>query len=218
MLHGAIFDLDGVIVNTVPLHFKAWKRMFNEYGKSFELSDYLSKVDGRPRYDGAAAILTDLSKEEIVKAGEIKQSYFREFIDTEPIDIFDSSVKLIKEMKEKSIKLAAASSSKNAVRILKKINLYDIFEVNVSGGDFARGKPAPDIFLMAAEKLGLTPTECVVFEDANSGVQAAIAGGFPCIGIDRHNNAAALAGADKIVKDLSEITLDEIRSIVEGKK
>jgi beta-phosphoglucomutase len=210
MIKGAIFDLDGVIVNTVPLHFKAWKRMFVEYGHPFAMEDYLGKVDGRPRLEGAAAILTELNPEQIRIAGEKKQGYYLELLESEPIEIFESSVKIIKELKVRGVKLAAASSSKNAVRILKKIKLFDSFDVNVSGSDFERGKPDPEIFLTAAARLGLEAKDCVVFEDAKSGVEAAIAGRFYCVGIDRHGNRQALKGADRIVNDLSELTSDEI--------
>jgi beta-phosphoglucomutase len=209
-IKGAIFDLDGVIVNTVPLHFGAWKKMFNKYGYKFKMEDYLAKVDGRPRLEGAAAILTELSPDEIKRAGEKKQKYYLELLNKDPINIFGSSVDLLKEMKRKDIKLAAASSSKNAVLILKKINLFAMFDANVSGADFKKGKPDPEIFLTAAAKIGLSPEECVVFEDAKSGVQAAVNGGFYCVGINRHDNLKALKGANVVVNDLSEISLKEI--------
>lgn len=212
-IKAAIFDLDGVIVNTVPLHFKAWQKMFKQYGHDFTMTDYLAKVDGRPRLEGAAAILTELSPEEIKKSGDIKQGYYLELLDSEEIEIFESSVEVIQQLKERGIKLAAASSSKNAVRILKKIKLYDMFEVNVSGADFEKGKPDPEIFLTAAARLGAEPKESVVFEDAKSGVDAAANGGFYCIGINRHDNAAALSRANRIINDLSEITLEEILNI-----
>ncbi|MEE8638055.1 MAG: beta-phosphoglucomutase family hydrolase [Candidatus Margulisiibacteriota bacterium] len=213
MINGAIFDLDGVIVNTVPLHFKAWKKMFEGYGHKFSMEDYLARVDGRPRLEGAAAILTELKPEEIEEAGAKKQEYYLELLDKDPVEIFESSRKMIEEMKTRGIRLAAASSSKNAVRILKKINLYDIFDTNVSGADFEKGKPDPEIFLTAASRLKLKPEECVVFEDAKSGVEAAHRGNFYCVAIDRHGNPEALKNADKIVKDLSELSLEEILSL-----
>lgn len=212
-IKAAIFDLDGVIVNTVPLHFHAWQKMFEQYGHKFTMADYLAKVDGRPRLEGAAAILTELAPDEIKKAGDVKQGYYQEMLDNDDIEIFDSSVKVIKQLKAKGIKLAAASSSKNAVQILKKIKLYDIFKVNVSGADFEKGKPDPEIFLTAAKRLGVSPKESVVFEDAKSGIEAAVNGGFFAVGINRHDNADALAGANKIVNDLSEMTIEEILNI-----
>jgi len=209
-IKSAIFDLDGVIVNTVPFHFRAWKKMFEEYGHKFSMEDYLAKVDGRPRLEGAAAILTELSPQEIEKAGAKKQGYYLELLDTEPVEIFESSVRVIEELKQRGIKLAAASSSKNAVRILKKIKLFEIFDVNVSGADFEKGKPDPEIFLTAASRLKAKPTESAVFEDAKSGVEAALNGGFICVAIDRHHNPESLRGADLIVKDLSEVSVEEI--------
>lgn len=216
-IKAAIFDLDGVIVNTVPFHFRAWQRMFEEYGHKFSMEDYLAKVDGRPRLEGAAAILTELSPEEIEKAGAKKQGYYLELLETEPMEIFESSVARIKELKERGIKLAAASSSKNAVRILKKIKLFNVFEVNVSGADFEKGKPDPEIFLTAAARLKVKPEESVVFEDAKSGVEAALNGRFLCVAIDRHNNPEALKGANVMVKDLSEISVDQILNLKKGR-
>lgn len=216
-IRAAIFDLDGVIVNTVPFHFRAWKRMFEGYGHKFSMEDYLARVDGRPRLEGAAAILTELSPEEIEKAGQKKQEYYLELLDSEPMEIFESSVKMIKELKQRGIKLAAASSSKNAVRILKKIKLLRVFEANVSGADFEKGKPDPEIFLTAAARLKVKPEESVVFEDAKSGVEAALNGGFICVAIDRHHNPEALKEAEVMVNDLSEMTVDQILDLKKGK-
>ena len=209
-IKAAIFDLDGVIVNTVPLHFKAWQKMFKQYGHTFTMDDYLAKVDGRPRLEGAAAILTELTPEGIEQAGEIKQSYYLDLLDQEEVEVFESTIVKIKVMKELGMKLAAASSSKNAHRILQKINLLDMFDANVSGADFEKGKPDPEIFLTAAGRLGVKPDETIVFEDAESGVKAARAGGFLCVAIDRHHNRKLLEEADIIVNDLSEITLAKI--------
>lgn len=212
-IKAAIFDVDGVIVDTVPLHFHAWKKMFEEYGHPFTMKDYLAHVDGKPRDEGAGSILTELSPDEVKKAGAIKQSYYLQLLDTAPLKVFDSTIKILNEMKKRNIKLAAASSSKNAKLILKKIAVLKLFDVNVSGGDFKKGKPDPEIFLTAASRLQVKPEESVVFEDAKSGVEAAVRGGFVCVGIDRHNNPLPLQGSNIIVKDLQELTLDEILSL-----
>ncbi|MBU0572929.1 MAG: beta-phosphoglucomutase family hydrolase [Candidatus Margulisiibacteriota bacterium] len=214
-IKGAIFDLDGVIVDSVPLHFKAWKKMFAEYGHEFTTEDYLAKVDGRPRLEGAAAILTELSPQEVKLAGDKKQAYFLELLEKGPIDTFDSTIKLIKEMKDQGLKLAMASSSKNAGYILRKVGLFELFDADVSGADLKKGKPDPEIFLKAADKLGLASRECVVFEDARAGVEAARAGGFYCVGIDRHGKLDHDLGADLYVNDLSETSLDRILKLDE---
>lgn len=206
----AIFDLDGVIVDTVPLHFKAWQRMFGEYGKEFTFEDYKEKVDGIPRVDGARAILTDMPADELKKACDKKQRYFLEYLKSGEIPVYHSTIDLFKELKSQGIKIAVISSSKNCPYILSKINAYPLIDVEVNGNDITKGKPDPQIFLMAAERLGVEPSESVVFEDAILGVEAAKRGGMKCVGIDRHNDPDALKMADIIVKDLSEVNYERL--------
>lgn len=210
---GAIFDLDGVIVNTVPLHFKAWKNMFEEYGRDFTFDDYKNKVDGIPRIDGARAILTDLSEEELKKAALKKQKYFLDFLNQNGIEVYQSTIGLIKELKANNIKAAVISSSKNCLNILQKTNIEDLFSVVITGNDVKIGKPSPDIFLLACERLNLRPSECVVFEDAVLGVEAARRAGMKCIGIDRYNNPKRLDNADRVVSDLSEVEIKTLRML-----
>lgn len=212
---GAIFDLDGVVVNTVPIHFKAWKKMFAEYREKFTFEDYQRKVDGIPRIDGAKAILTDLSDSKLENATDKKQRYFLQFLKKGKIPVFKSTVKLIKELKDKNIKIAVISSSKNCSYILKKTGLINVFDIEVNGNDITKGKPDPQIFLMAADRLKLRPKNCIVFEDAFLGVEAAKHAGMVCIGINRHNNPKRLKKADKIVKDLKEIDYSQLKSLLE---
>lgn len=212
-LKGAIFDLDGVIVDSVPLHFKAWKRMFNEYGKEFSLEDYKSKVDGIPRMSGARAILTDLPEEELEQAAAKKQTYYLEFLDKEGIKIYQSTLDLVNALKQNAIKVAVISSSKNCRRILERIGQVSLFEVIITGHDIKKGKPDPDVFLLAAEKLGLKSEECIVFEDASLGVEAAKRGNFKCVGVDRYANPSRLAQANLVVNDLSELTLEKLMAL-----
>jgi beta-phosphoglucomutase len=212
-LKGAIFDLDGVIVNTVGLHFKAWRKMFSEYGKKFTFEDYKEKVDGIPRSDGARAILTGLSDEELEEASARKQKYFLELLKKEGVKTYPGTIELIKELREKKIKVAVISASKNCLTILKKAQLDSFFEAVISGLDITRGKPDPQVFLMAKDRLGLKEDECLVFEDAVLGVEAAKRGKFKCVGIDRYNDPARLKKADLVVSDLSKTTLDKLREL-----
>ena len=214
-LTAAIFDLDGVIVDTVPLHFKAWKKMFNEYGHEFTFDDYKAKVDGIPRRDGAKAILTELSDEEIHVAGDKKQVYFREMLDADEIPRYDTTIKLIDDLKADGVKVAVISSSKNCPHILRKIGLYDRLDAVISGTDITKGKPNPQIFLLAAQKVVAEPAECVVFEDAVLGVEAAKRGDMKCVGIDRYDDPKRLEKADLIVKDAGELTVDMLRALME---
>ena len=206
----AIFDLDGVIVDTVPIHFKAWKEMFAEYGKEFTFEDYKQKVDGIPRIDGGRAILTDLSDEDIKKACDKKQGYFLEFIEKDEIPTHESTLRLIKELKSHSIKIANISSSRNCKRILKRINLIDELDAIVDGTEITKGKPDPQVFLMAAERLSAKPEDCIVFEDAVLGVEAAKRAKMLCVGIDRYNEPDRLKKADIVVSDLKELDYNKL--------
>ena len=211
--HGAIFDLDGVIVDTVPLHFKAWKSMFEEYGKKFTFEDYKNKVDGIPRLDGARAILTDFSKDELEKAATKKQDYYLKLVNGGEIEVYSSSVSLIKELKSRNIKIAAASSSRNCKYILEKTKLIGLFDAVVQGGDFKKGKPHPEIFLLAGKKIGTSYEESIVFEDAKLGVLAAKSGGMKCVGIDRTGTPELLSKADIVVKDLVEVDYEKLNKL-----
>ncbi|MGM0568901.1 MAG: beta-phosphoglucomutase family hydrolase, partial [Elusimicrobiota bacterium] len=172
MTKGVIFDLDGVIVDTVPIHFKAWKKMFEEYGNDFTFEDYKKKVDGIPRINGAKAILKDLDEKEIEKAAQKKQEYFRTELDKSDIPVYESTLKLIRNLKKENIPVAVISSSKNCTYILKKIGIYEMLDSVVDGNRKLKGKPDPEIFLTAAKELKVDPKKCVVFEDAELGVEA----------------------------------------------
>ena len=212
-MKAAIFDLDGVIVNTVPLHFKAWQRMFAEYGKEFDFEDYKEKVDGILRIDGARAILTDIDEAELKKAADKKQVYFLEYLNSEEISVYNDTVDLVKALKKEKIKRSVISSSKNCLPILKKVNLVELFDVILTGNDVTKGKPDPQVFFMAAKKMSVEPGSCVVFEDAVLGVEAGKRAGMKCVGVDRHGNPERLKKADLVVADLGELSLEKIKEL-----
>lgn len=209
----AIFDLDGVVVDTVPLHFKAWKQMFEEYGKKFTFQDYKDKVDGIPRIDGGRAILTDLSDAELDEATGKKQGYFIKHLQKGKIKVFKPTLRLIKELKERGIKIAVISSSKNLPLILEKIGILKLLDAKISGSEITKGKPHPQIFLMAAEKIRVKPENCIVFEDAVLGVIAAKRAKMLCIGIDRYNDPSRLKDADLVSIDLEDINFDKLSQL-----
>lgn len=209
----AIFDMDGVVVDTVPIHFNAWKRMFAEYGHDFSFEEYKAKVDGIPRTDGAKAILTNLSDKELEQAAMKKQDYFKEELSEREIPTYVTTINLISELQKKDIKVAVISASKNAPDILKKIGLLEKLDAMVSGHDVTKGKPDPQVFQMAAKKLNVAASDAIVFEDAVLGVEAAKRGGFKCVGIDRYKEPERLAKADLIVSDLGEVNYQTIEEL-----
>jgi beta-phosphoglucomutase len=209
-IKGLIFDLDGVLVDTVPVHFSAWSRMFEEYGYEFGMRKYRSLVDGRPRFDGARAVMVDHSEKEVREAADKKNDYYVEMIDRGEFQVFDSAVALVRQSLADGYGLAAASSSANVRAVLAKAGLLDAFTVVVGGDDVVNGKPSPDIFLKAAGELGLAVEECIVVEDSSSGVQAAKNGGFYCVGLQHADHADDLLGADEIVSSLSDLSIEQI--------
>ncbi|MBT3383087.1 MAG: HAD-IA family hydrolase [Prolixibacteraceae bacterium] len=243
-----IFDMDGVITKTALTHALAWKKMFDEYlqkreakhGEKFveftHAGDYLPFVDGKPRYKGVASFLesrginipfgdpSDLpGVETCCGLGNSKNDAFNDVLEKEGVQVYPSTVTLIKELKEAGIKLGVASSSKNCKPVLERVDLLDVFEARVDGVVSAElglhGKPEPDIFTTACDIVDTKYSRSIVVEDAVSGVQAGAKGNFGLtIGIARENNRKELeeGGADIVVKDLEEINgiegLDKIFS------
>lgn len=155
------------------------------------------------------------SAEHIEAAATRKDGYFLELIEQGQFRVFDSSVEFVDASLRAGLRLATASSSRNARYILEKVGLLEKFDAVIGGDDVERGKPDPSIFLTAAERISLDPAQCVVVEDAISGVVAAKTGGFFCLGIDRSNQPSRLSGADMIVPDLGDLDLNDLRSALE---
>jgi beta-phosphoglucomutase family hydrolase len=202
---GFIFDLDGVLVDTVPAHIEAWSRTFREFGYPFTHELYEQKIDGRPRIEALRDTMVGLDPIRLARAAEIKNDYFLHNVKKGLYNKFDSSARFVRRWKKNGVRMAAASSSVNVEWILEKIGLLDAFDVVVGGDDVEAGKPDPEVFLKAARDLGLRVCDCVVFEDAAVGVQAAKRGGFYCVGIHRYGDIARLAGAEIIITDLDEL-------------
>ncbi len=217
-IKGLIFDLDGVLVDTVPTHYRAWARMFHEFGYEFGRKEYLTLVDGRLRYDGARAVMTDVDEATVIERANRKNQYYLEAIDRGEFNTFESALRQVRAFHAAGFKLAAASSSANVRHILETIGILDLFETVVGGPDVEQGKPHPEIFLTAAAGLGLAVEECVVVEDAESGVAAAKAGGFYCYGLRYENDDAELPHsanlelADTIIGSLEEMDPENVTS------
>jgi beta-phosphoglucomutase family hydrolase len=228
-----LFDLDGVLTPTAEIHRQAWKTMFDEFlvprgQPPFTDDDYLRDVDGRPRFDGVRTFLAsrgitlpegdpgDPPGDGSVSAlGNRKNEVFLEILRRDGIRPYPGSMRFLEHLAERGTDVAVVSSSRNAREVLDAAGLTPRFDVVTDGlvaveCDIA-GKPAPDMFLNAAERLGVPPPDAVVVEDAVSGVEAGHAGGFGLVvGVDRGAGEDALrtAGADIVVTDLADL-LDE---------
>lgn len=206
---GLIFDLDGVLVDTVPTHFEAWAQMFHEYGYDFDHAVYREHVDGRLRRDGARAVMVNHSEAEIIEASDRKNDYYLQRIRSGQFVVFEAAIQYVRTCKKAGFKLAAASSSANVRYILEIAGILDEFDVVLGGNQVTKGKPDPEIFTLAALQLGLAVNECVVFEDSEFGVRAAKAGGFFCVGVADESNDANLSLADTIVASVSDYPVQQ---------
>ena len=226
-----LFDLDGVLTPTAEVHMRAWAELFapvlaaHHVSRPYTDEDYFRFVDGRPRYDGVRAVLEsrgielpegdpdDAPDVETVSGlGNRKNAVFAAALERDGMAAYPGSLALVDRLGALGIPVAVVSSSKNALPVLAAAHLTERFPVVVDGvvaaAERLPGKPAPDIFLAAAKRLGVAPERAVVVEDAVSGVAAGAAGGFGFVGgVDRGVGADALtaAGADVVVHDLADL-------------
>lgn len=187
MIKGVIFDLDGVLVLTEKYHYNAWKQVLDAENIYIDEVMY-DKLRGLSRIDTLNQILKIANKEYSEKQKEIlankKNEIYKEYLkELGPSDISGDLIKTLLILKGKNVKLAIASSSKNATNIAKQTDLLKYFDVIVDGNQINKAKPDPEVFLKAANKLNLLVNECLVVEDAISGIDAGIAGGFKTVGI-----------------------------------
>lgn len=207
MVKAVIFDLDGVLVTTDELHFKAWKALAEELGiHGFTKADN-ARQRGVSRMASLEVVLEKTDREfsdvEKFALAEKKNNMYVQSLELlSPCDTLDGVNEFIKYLKENGIKIAVGSASKNTPLILDKTDMADKFDAISCGLDTTKSKPDPEVFIIAAEKLGIEPSECVVIEDSDAGIEAAKAGGMYAVAIGEaeHNAKADISVA--AVKDL----------------
>ena len=209
MVKALIFDLDGVIVTTEHNHFIAWKRTAESLGIPFE-EEHNELLKGVSRVDSLKKILElgskTISTEEFDALLISKNDFYVDSIqDLNQSDLLPGVLSLLQEARSKGIKLGIGSSSKNANFILKLLKIDHFFDVVIDGNGVEHPKPHPEVFLNGAKALSLAPAECIVFEDAASGITAAKAGGFIAIAVGNPNIADK---ADTYFNDLTEFSLE----------
>jgi len=187
MIKAVIFDLDGVIVTTDDCHYQAWKRMADEEGIYFDrvLNERLRGVS---RMESLAIVLEKSTRRHTDREKQVlaarKNAYYVDLIrNLSPRDILPGAREILETLKQKGIKIAIGSSSKNAPIILKQVGLAGCFDAVADGNDIKNSKPDPEVFLLAARKMGLEPQDCIVVEDADAGIEAAKAGGMLALGV-----------------------------------
>lgn len=228
-----LFDLDGVLTPTADVHMRAWSRLFTPYLEQHGVApyteqDYFAYIDGKPRYDGVRSLLDargidlpqgapddDPDQDTVCGLGNRKNAEFTAELTEHGVEPYPGSLRFLTAALDAGLSVAVVSSSANAKQVLRTAGLLERFPVIVDGmvarEDGLAGKPAPDTYLDAASRFGLTAAECVVVEDATSGVAAGRNGAFGLVvGVDRGAGADELRanGADVVVTDLADLLPD----------
>ena len=206
-----LFDLDGVIVFTDKYHYLGWKKLADEMGWEFN-EEINHRCRGVSRMASLQVILdhnkVELPEAQKIELAERKNAYYVEFLQQiNESDLYPGAVEFLKALRTRDVKLALCSASKNAVMVLEKLGLKEYFDTVVTGADITKTKPDPEVFLIAAERLGVHPRHCLVFEDAPSGVEAAHRAKMRCIGV---GPADRLPEALETIVSYSEIDIDHL--------
>jgi beta-phosphoglucomutase len=214
MIEAVIFDLDGVIVDTAHYHYIAWKRLASEFGITLTLQhNELLKGVSRMR---SLEIVLELGNIQLPEAekealADKKNKWFIEYIESiRPEEIFAGVPAMLANCRKQQLKIALASSSKNAPRVIELLGVANLFDTMVDGTMITHSKPDPEIFLLAAKKLNVAPNKCLVFEDAEAGVEAALAAGMKCVGV---GSPEQLGKANIIVKQTADFDLNNLDKI-----
>lgn len=212
-MKGAIFDLDGVLVDTAWYHFLAWKRLSDELGISFTEKDN-ERLKGVSRIH-SLEILLELgsicaSKEEKEAWAGMKNKWYVESLHSlESSALLPGTVEYLEQLKTSGILIALGSASKNAFFILERLGIYAYFDAVIDGNSVIKAKPDPEVFTKGAAKLKLEAEYCAVFEDSYAGIQAAKSAGMFAVGIGSRSN---LPNADMYVNNLSELVMSQINN------
>jgi beta-phosphoglucomutase len=205
-MRAAIFDLDGVIVDTAKYHYLAWKRLANQYGFDFTESDN-ERLKGVSRTRSLEILLeigrVSLDEATKTKMAAQKNEWYVDYIrNMDSSELLPGAAEYLQSIRTRGVKIALGSASKNAPIILDRLGISQLFDVIVDGNKVSQAKPDPEVFLRAADELKVSPASCVVFEDAEAGVQAALRAGMGVVGIGK---VSRLEAADMLIAGLYQL-------------
>lgn len=213
-IKACIFDLDGVIVDTAIYHFKSWKRLADELGINFTLHDN-ERLKGVSRVRSLEIVLeignvTKTVAEQEELAGRKNEWYTEMISKMQPEEVLPGAKEFLALVRNAGIKTALGSASKNSGIILEKTGLTQYFDAIIDGNHVSKAKPDPEVFLKGAEAVNVQPADCVVFEDAIAGVEAALAGGMKVVGI---GSPEILTKANVVVSGLDQMNLEKLNTL-----
>ena len=209
--YAVIFDMDGVLADTGPIHYESWVKMAQEIGKKFT-KKFFNLTFGQQSVPITRMLVGNNVDQELVeKWADLKESYYREMV-KERIVPLPGVLRLIQGLNELGFKLAVGSSGppENVELLLSSLKIKHYFDIIITASDVENGKPAPDVFLIASKKLNVVPANCVVIEDAPVGIEAAKSAGMKCIALRTTHCNVELLQADLVVSDLTQISEKDI--------
>jgi beta-phosphoglucomutase len=212
MIKAVLFDLDGVLVSTDEYHYRSWVKLSNEEGFDFFDHEFNHKFRGVARME-CIEIITKASgrsytPEQKQELADRKNRYFVESLLTVTQDaLLPGALSTLQELKKRGIKTAVASNSRNAVTIIKQIGIEKLLDAIIDGHQIENSKPDPEVFLLAAKKVGTPPANCLVVEDAITGIESAKRAGMKALGVGTKER---LPNANIVVPDLSAISVDDL--------
>ena len=210
-----IWDMDGVIADTAPYHLKAWQGVFHKRGVDFTKDDFRRKFGQRNDTIIRNTLGKDISPSEIEAIANEKEEDYRQRVKNN-VKPLPGATNLIKSLKEHGFAQALGSSApiENIQLVTRELGIENLFQAIVSGREVKEGKPSPQGFLLAADKLGVKPQNCIVIEDAIAGVKAAKRGGMRCLAVTNTNPKASLAEADLVVDNLERVTASDLEGLL----
>ena len=213
-----IWDMDGVLADTGPFHFEAWKKIFKELKIPFTKEDFRKTFGMRNDQILKKILGKNLSSEEVSKIGDKKEIYFREGAKGK-LKPTRGLIKILSSLKKGGFKMAIASSGppENVKFVVEELGIRSYFEVLLSGEDATCSKPHPGIFLKAAERLGVSPKICIVVEDAVVGIEAAKRAGMKAIALCGTHPREAFLEADLVVESLEEVKVEDFEKLLENR-
>ncbi|HVR75948.1 MAG TPA: HAD family phosphatase [Planctomycetota bacterium] len=207
-VRAVIFDLDGVLVWSVPMHWRAFERTFAAEGKPFPYEEYLRCGIGAARDEVIRQVLGDLPEPKLLLLMAEKERHVREYLCEKGLDAIPGSLDFVRAVRARQLKTAVASASRTPELLLSAVDATSLFDVVIGRGSVTRSKPHPDIYLLAAESLGVSPGECLVVEDSPVGIEAARAAGMRVIAVTTTEPVSALARATAVYASFADIPFE----------
>lgn len=214
-MHGIIWDVDGTLLDSAAHHFAAWQRLAADIGQPFTEADFSATFGKRNPEIVRQLFDPNASDEMVADIGRRKEDYYRAMVRSEGVALLPGVAELLDGFAALGYPQAVGSSAPrgNLELLFAVTGVLKYFAAVVGQEDTTRGKPDPQVFLVAAERIGVRPADCIVFEDAAAGVQAAKAAGMRCVAVvSGHHPVEELthAGADRVVRSLTEVSFDNV--------